>query len=95
MSEAAVIIVSDLVTVTAFGASAEVATAGAIAAEGIFKQAAKGVVPNVAAEATSLGSGRKADDDVTAVAVTQYEGKKSSLRRQRDMLQVLQVQQKK
>ena len=76
VSEAAVIIVSDLVTVTAFGASAEVATAGAIAAEGIFKQAAKGVVPNVAAEATSLGSGRKADDDVTAVAVTQYASEK-------------------
>lgn len=74
--EAAVIIVSDLVTVTAFGASAEVATAGAIAAEGIFKQAAKGVVQNVAAEATSLGSGRKADDDVTAVAVTQYASEK-------------------
>ena len=76
VSEAAVIMVSDLVTVTAFGASAEVATAGAIAAEGIFKQAAKGVVPNVAAEATSLGSGRKADDDVTAVAVTQYASEK-------------------
>ena len=74
--EAAVIIVSDLVTVTAFGASAEVATAGAIAAEGIFKQAAKGVVPNVAAEATSLGSGRKADNDVAAVAVTQYASEK-------------------
>lgn len=70
--EAAVMIVSDLVTVTAFGASAEVATAGAIAAEGVFKQAAKGVVQNLAAEATSLGSGRKADDDVTAVAATQY-----------------------
>ena len=70
--EAAVIIVSDLVTVTALGASAEVATAGAIAAEVVFKQAAKGVVQNVAAEATSLGSGRKADDDVTAVAATQY-----------------------
>ena len=70
--EAAVIIVSDLVTMTAFGASAEVATAGVIAAEGIFKQAAKGLVQNVAAEATSLGSGRKADEDVTAVAFTQY-----------------------
>lgn len=70
--EAAVIIVSDLVTVTAFGASAEVAAAGAIAAEGVFKLSAKGVVQNVAAEAKSLGSGRKADDDVTGVAVTQF-----------------------
>lgn len=58
--EAAVIIVSALVTVTAFGASAEVAAAGAIAAEGVFKLSVKGVVQNVAAEATSLGSGRKA-----------------------------------
>ena len=70
--EAAVIMVSDLVTVTAFGASAEVATAGAIAAEGIFRQAEKGAVKNVGAEAASLCSGRKDDDDVTAVAATQY-----------------------
>ena len=70
--EAAVIIVSDLVTVKTFGASAEVASAGAIAAEGIFKQAAEGAVKNVGAETVSLGSGRKDDDDVTVVAATQY-----------------------
>ena len=76
--EAAVIIVSDLVTVKTFGASAEVASAGAIAAEGIFKQAAKGAVKNVGAETVSLGSGRKDDDDVTAVAATQYVREKAA-----------------
>lgn len=80
--EAGLGIASDIVTVATFGAGAEVAIAGKMAAEEVLKQAAKGAL-KTAAEEASLGLGKNAAIVVTAAAAARAARAEASRRNTR------------